>query len=120
VSASLLLGSVVLVASVIAAWRLPPPRRRLNGAAFLLSVIAVVDCVIGTVRGYEGRALLAVAVVASAVATWLLRAPADDDDDEGGEPPPEPDPDAPDPSAFDWDEFERARQAGRPGDPVPR
>lgn len=107
-SAGLILLSVALTGLVVAAWKVPPPERRFNGLASALALIAVVDCVAGTLRGQEGRPLLVIAIVASAVATWLLRAPADDDG--GGEPPPEPDPDAPDPNAFDWDDFERSRQ----------
>ncbi len=104
-------ATLVLAGSVVAACRLPPPVRAHPALALALSSSAVAACIAGALLAPGGAPLLGAAVLASATAMWLMRAPGGDDD---GEPPEEPDPDAPDPSAFDWDEFERATQSGAP------
>jgi len=107
--AAKLAATLGLVAAIVLACLVRPPRRRPVGVAGALGFVAVAGCAAGALTAPDGAPLLAIAVIASAAALWLLRAPPDDDGGDGGEPPPEPpDPDAPDPDAFDWDEFERA------------
>jgi len=110
-----LAATLGLITVIVAACVATPPRRCPAGLVGALMFVAIAGCVTGFLTAPEGSPLLALAVVASAAAMWLLRAPPDDRDDGGGEPPPwPPDPDAPDPNAFDWDEFERAgRHAAR-------
>jgi len=106
-----LIATLVLAGSLVAACKLPPPARARPNIALALASGAVAACIAGAMMAPGGAPLLGLAVLASATATWLMRAPGDDDD---GEPPEEPDPDAPDPNAFDWDEFERAARSGAP------
>ena len=111
----------------------PPPSKRTPVVLIAAVTGGLGGTALSVVLTYSGKGNAAlwssaIAVIVCSVASWLLRAPADDEEDGGsdrlsgggGPDQPRPGPDEPDPDAFDWDAFERAgrRTPTRPFEPV--
>ncbi len=112
---AMLLVGIAAVALIAAILETPSPRHRARPragaclAALASALFAVCGGLVASGRAAQAVLTFAAGVATSALAVWLLRAPASDDNgDDGGSRRPETPP-APGPSSdgLDWEAFER-------------